>query len=331
MDLYCRVFSSSSNNRLTQDDYILGSPRFAEKYPDNVIPTNPFMSVEWIKIFESSKKYQALHFTVWSGDKCLLLQPLFICRFKPFLPDALGSYCVALYAPWIVDDNDNFDKNILFSFLLNSLQNYLRHKILYIEFRHFSIDNIFHSCFTNCGFKSLNWCDVICNLKNCAFENDIIKTKRKQIKRTLNSGAYVDFAPTKRVLDCYYNFQHRLYSKIFRPLPELSVFNSLISSSIGSVAVIRNEDDVYGGCSYFIFDNILYFWYIASAKEVPNDVYPDAVLYYSLMKKAADEGCIKADFMGGGNADRDYGVRNFKLSLGGEMVAEYRYKKYLCL
>ena len=50
MDLYCRVFSSSSNNRLTQDDYILGSPRFAEKYPDNVIPTNPFMSVEWIKI-----------------------------------------------------------------------------------------------------------------------------------------------------------------------------------------------------------------------------------------------------------------------------------------
>ena len=49
------------------------------------------------------------------------------------------------------------------------------------------------------------------------------------------------------------------------------------------------------------------------------------------MKKAADEGCIMADFMGGGNADRDYGVRKFKLSLGGEMVAEYRYKKYLCL
>ena len=35
------------------------------------------------------------------------------------------------------------------------------------------------------------------------------------------------------------------------------------------------------------------------------------------------------DFMGAGPRNKEYGVRKFKLTFGGELTPEYRYRKYL--
>ncbi|MGM9794920.1 MAG: GNAT family N-acetyltransferase [Candidatus Aphodosoma sp.] len=322
---------SSKNDYLKNDTFVVDSPSFVENYPSHVVSSSPFSSLEWLRLFIISKKYVAVHVTVWDGKKCILVQPLLICNFMPSLPHSFGSYCVAPCMPAFVDKIDDVDRVSAFKLLLDYLSQQLQRKVLYTEFRHFSIDNMFHQCFRNVNFNSLNWCNVKCDISDEKLDVNISKSKRKQIRRTFNSGAMVVFSPSESMIEQYYNIQKRLYDKIRRPLPELPVFKSLATSLLGLVSVILVDNNVVGGCSCFIQDNVVYFWYIASDSMESKNIYSDATLYYSVMTHCAEKGMTVADFLGGGSIEKEYGVRRFKLSLGGKLFAEYRYRKYMCL
>ena len=326
-----KTFVSSKNGYLKNDTFVVDSPSFVENYPAHVVSSSPFSSLEWLRLFTISKKYVAVHVTVWDGKQCVLVQPLLICNYMPLLPHFFGSYCVAPCMPAFVDKSDDVDRVSAFQFLLDYLSQQLQRKVLYTEFRHFSIENIFHQCFRNVNFNSLNWCNVKCGISDVKFDVNISKSKRKQIRRTLNSGAVVDFSPSEDMIEQYYNIQKRLYNKIHRPLPELPVFKSLATSPLGLIAVMLVDNNVVGGCSCFVRDNAVCFWYIASEANMLGNIYSDATLYYSVMTHCAEKGITVADFLGGGSLEKDYGVRRFKLSLGGKLFAEYRYRKYMCL
>lgn len=327
-----KFFVSSDNCCfLSESAYVFGSSSFEDNYPSIPLPSSPFLSADWIALFSGSDKYSAIHFTVWDAQRCLFIQPLLYCKFIPFLPGFLGSYCIAPCMPYCSPVVDGPEESTFFSFFLNRVKKIFSGKVLYLEFRHFPIGNQFHQYFLESDFSAVDWCNVQCDLSVSDWESRLSKTKKKQIRRTLNGGAVVDFSPTEEMVCQYYRMQQRLYSKIHRPLPELQVFNALCSSPVGSVAVLRMNDDVLAGCSYFLFDQVLYFWYIASCDKAPANSYPAVTLYYSIMKHCAENGARRVDFMGGGSPKKNYGVRTFKLSLGGECINEYRYRKFLCL
>lgn len=326
-----KVFVSSDNCFSSQSVYVFGSSSFEDNYPSIPLPSSPFLSADWIALFSGSDKYSAIHFTVWEAQQCLFIQPLLFCKFISFLPGFLGSYCIAPCMPYRNPVVEGLDERASFPFLLNRINKFFSGKVLYLEFRHFPIGNQYHLSFLESKFSAVDWCNVQCDLSVSDWDARFSKSKKKQVRRTLNSGAVVDFSPTEEMVSQYYRMQQRLYSKIHRPLPELKVFNALSSSPVGSVAVLRMNNEVLAGCSYFLFDKVLYFWYIASSDNAPANTYPDATLYYSIMKHCAEKGACKVDFMGGGSPKKNYGVRTFKLSLGGECVNEYRYRKLLCL
>jgi hypothetical protein len=76
--------------------------------------------------------------------------------------------------------------------------------------------------------------------------------------------------------------------------------------------------------SQFFYD-----WYRASTNEQIEGIYPSVVSTWQAMQWIADMGGGRFDFMGAGPRNKEYGVRNFKLKFGGELIPEYRYRKCL--
>jgi hypothetical protein len=117
-----------------------------------------------------------------------------------------------------------------------------------------------------------------------------------------------------------------------KPLPSVNVFLRLKELGIGRVFVVVYNVRIVSGSTVLCcaIDDcwVFYEWYRASVDERIEGVYPSVVATWQALSLAAERGG-RFDFMGAGPRDKTYGVRDFKLSFGGELTPEYRYRKLM--
>ena len=309
---------------------------------------NVFQTKEWMHLFEKEDDTKVVIFAVYANaqldairnmenPQLLLLQPVTIQRFVKWLPWRVGAHAVAWREPWKAKNITDKEAQQLFEVLQKAINQYCRRKAIYIEYRHFSENNIYHLIFNaQRSTLKLPWFNIYQKFNaGESVDVEMNKSKRKQLRQSFEAGVNIELNPNDDEIREWYVLLQKLYRRIHRPLPSLQVFLKLNNSGIGKVFVVKYQNKVISGSAILYLlskeknSQLFYDWYRASIKEPIEGVYPSVVSTWQAMQLVAKMGGGTFDVMGAGPRNKPYGVRDFKLTFGGELTPEYRYRKWL--
>lgn len=201
-------------------------------------------------------------------------------------------------------------------------------KAIYVEIRNLHSYNKVSAAFTCCGYKRQPHCNVKIT---CDSWNDIYKRMHKNRRRILRlnmpKGYSCEFARTTYQIHYFYQLLKDHYKKkVKKPLFPYSFFESLILSKQGKLLLLCKEDVIIGGMvQVFLPGKAVYDFYACALDDENSEVSPSVMLYGATIKYALKKGIPLFDTMGAGKPDVPYGVRDFKVRFGGDLVQDDRF------
>ena len=224
-------------------------------------------------------------------------------------------------------------EQVLFS-LLEEIRNYSEKKTNILEFRNYNDTSADIKIWLQQGFSYNDHLNLIKKISNKErLWNELGKNRRRQIIKATNNGTGVKTAENDQQIESLYSILKELYQKkVKKELPPLNFFldffNRCQKQGKGVILLAFKEDRVIGGIVCPIQDrNVMYEWYVCGLdKEYPLN-HPSIMVTWHALLYACDNGIQTFDFMGLGKPGIPYGVRDFKLRFGGEVVNYGRYTK----
>jgi predicted N-acyltransferase len=228
--------------------------------------------------------------------------------------------------------NDITDEEL--TMLLKALKANLKRKTIYIEMRNFNDYSCWRTVFEQCGFGYEAHYDVWVDTTSLDIVNGKLDRNRKRnIKKALENGLVIENEPSEKDLTRFYEMLKELYqSKVKMPLCPYEFFSKLRLLPSSCFFIAKNVEGVLLGglVCVALEDRGVYAWYACGEDQTYRSLSPSVMVNYAGICYAAEHGFPRFDFMGAGKPDDGgYGVRDFKLKFGGELVEHGRYK-YIC-
>ena len=198
---------------------------------------------------------------------------------------------------------------------------------IYIETRNLHDYSRWKTVFKANGFAyqpHLN-IQVACNTMHIMSEQ-----RQRQVKKAIKNGAEICEASSEQEIRDWYQILRQLYrQKVRTPLWREAFFLQFYRNGVGKYLLVKYEGKVIGGMMCPIFaGKAIYEWYVCGLDEAYREQYPSVMATYAAIEYAKKNGLPMFDFMGAGVPDQPYGVRDFKMEFGGEVV---EYGRYLCV
>ena len=216
------------------------------------------------------------------------------------------------------------------SFLLSELIQKLRRKAIFIETRNFNDYSRWHSVFDRSGFDYEPHYDVQVDTSSMELVNSKLdRNRRRNIKKALDNGVVIDEKPSAKDLKQLYSMLVELYTtKVKTPLFPFEFFEKLSKMPSSRFFLAKNaEGQLLGGLICVELEHrAVYAWLACGDDFNYKSLSPSVMVNYAGVSYAAREGALRFDFMGAGKPDDGgYGVRDFKLKFGGDLVEYGRY------
>ena len=291
---------------------------------------NMFQTPEMLDVYKKTKNYEPVFLAV--GNNAGEMSGILLAVIQKEYSGVLGNFTARSIihgGPLIKDD----DPAVL-GFTLKEYDKIINKKAIYSQFRNFRGWGDLKEIFIKNGFEYEDHLDILFDLKKS--EDDLWKemkgTRRKGIKRSYNKGVEVrsiDLTNNKIINEAY-NIIHNVYSKIKLPLPGEDFFKGAVeimdrNKYLYTIGAFLNAE-LIGVRFVLCYKNLIYDWYAASKDEClssrPNDVLP-----WEIIKWGVNNGFDVFDFGGAGKPGIPYGVRDYKLKFGGQLVNFGRFIK----
>ena len=160
-------------------------------------------------------------------------------------------------------------------------------------------------------------------------------SKKRQVKSSLEKGAEIKEAKNFNEIREFYEILRNHYKKnIHKPLPDWEFFKAFFKETKdtewGRYILVKSKGKVIAGMMCPITPGQeMYEWYVAGLDHEykGTGIYPSVLVTWGALKYACEHNIPKFNFMGAGVPDKAYGVRDFKMQFGGELVIAGRYVK----
>lgn len=221
-------------------------------------------------------------------------------------------------------------KNNAFINLLDEIKRDLSGKTIYIEFRNFHNYSLLSSQFIKNNWTYTPYLNIKVNLNYSSIEELLASFKynrRREIKLTLKAGLIYEEAENIDQIISLYSILKKIYKERVRlPLPEVSFFTDFWESGLMKVFIVRDKDLILGGSFCVVLDNkSIYTYYYCGIRDYKPKTFPTHIAILAAMEYGIKNGLKYLDFMGAGKPDSEYGVRDYKMEFGGELVEYGRY------
>lgn len=238
-----------------------------------------------------------------------------------------------IYGPPVIDSKNSNDLSVK---IISSTINYINNnRLLFTQFRYNKSSEIFD--LYNDSFVHKNYLNLIIENRGASkIWKALSRSKKWQIRKSIKTGATLKEAQSEEEIMQWYTILHRLYkTKILKPLPPLDFFISLYQQfkkySSGLFLLVMYNKKVIGGILLPQSSNeVLHEWYICGQDKTykEKNIYPSVLATWGGIDYMIQNNINSFDFMGLGNPDREYGVRDFKMRFGGEVIQTMRYTYY---
>lgn len=208
--------------------------------------------------------------------------------------------------------------------LLLIVKKELQSRAIYVECRNLHDYSLWHHVFEANGFcyqPHLN-IHVVCNATHSMSEQRV-----RQVRKALKNGVEICQAQSEEDIKTWYHILQQLYrTKVRTPLWSEEFFLQFYRKGVGKYLLVKHRGKVIGGMMCPVLnDKTIYEWYVCGLDEEYRDLYPSVVATYAAIEYAKEHGLKLFDFMGAGEPDIPYGVRDFKMEFGGELVEHGRF------
>jgi len=291
-----------------------------------------FQTIPFYEFFSNQPNTESFAFSISENEE-IIVSVFGVILYEPGIKKNLTKRAI-IYGGPVVNHEHKYVNNALFS-ILNYLTKRLKRKAIYIETRNLNDYSLYKNIFLNSGFSFEPYVNFNIDI------TDIDKTfmnfkseKRRQIRKSLNSGVQIKIAKNKEEIEALYNILFDLYkTKVKKPLPDMKYFTDLFQLfqkyNNGFVSILVYNETIIGGSFCPIFNNKIYDWYRCGLDNQYKNLYPSTLSVYAGMFIGNQKGCNLFDFMGAGNINVPYGVREFKSQFGGALIEQGRYLKIL--
>ncbi len=200
-------------------------------------------------------------------------------------------------------------------------------KAIYVETRNFHDYSKWKSIFEANGFTYQPHYDIHVH---CNAQYQMSERRQRELKRAIKNGATVAQAQSEQEIRDWYQILSGLYrEKVHTPLFSEDFFLQFYRNGVGKYLLVKHEDKIIGGMMCPILDGkAIYEWYVCGLDEEYRDLYPSVLATYAAIEYAKNHSLPLFDFMGAGEPDIPYGVRDFKMEFGGELK---EYGRFLCI
>ena len=198
---------------------------------------------------------------------------------------------------------------------------------IYIETRNFHDYSKWKSVFETNGFAYQPHYDIHVH---CNAQHQMSEQRIRQVKKALKNGATICEAQSEQEIRDWYQILSQLYrEKVRTPLFSEEFFMQFYREGVGKYLLVKHQGKVIGGMMCPILKSkAIYEWYVCGLDEEYRDQYPSVMATYTAIEYAKQNGLLLFDFMGAGKPDIPYGVRDFKMEFGGELLEHGR---FLCV
>ena len=217
--------------------------------------------------------------------------------------------------------------------LLQGLKDSVGKKAIFVETRNFNDYSRWRSVFECCGFQYQPHYDIHVDTTSMDVVNEHLgKSRKRDIRVSMRDGASVVANPTLAQVRDLYGILKTLYeTKVKTPLFPFEFFERLYALDTSAFLLVEYDGKIVGGAVCVGLSGVaLYEMYACGEDGVHKTIFPSEVATFAGLQYAAENGYPMFDMMGAGKPnDGGYGVRDFKLKFGGELLELGRYN-YVC-
>lgn len=288
-----------------------------------------FQSYEAYCFFDSLSFLEAFCFGGVSQNKLKGVVVGYIQKDGGRLKQFFSRRAIILGGPLLSDDITDAE----LEFFLSSLRNQLKKKAIFIETRNFHDYSAWRLVFEHSGFSYEPHYDVIVTTSSVEeIDKKLDRNRRRNIKKALENGIVIEENPDASELKRFYSMLEDLYvTKVKTPLFPYEFFEKLYAmpSSLFLMAKDQGGTLLGGLVCVKMENNSVYAWYACCDDQNYRVLSPSVMVNYAGICYAANHGMTRFDFMGAGKPDDGgYGVRDFKLKFGGDLV---EYGRFVCV
>ncbi len=287
--------------------------------------SSPFQTLEYYELFNSIDGYFSDVFAV--EEKGIYTSLLVVTIQKEKGVKGYFSKRGVVYAGPLVlgSEPESLD------FLLKKVKEFYKRKLIYLEIRNHFDYSFFSSTFKQRGYTFEEHLNVQLPIENVDLEtvmSGMNSTRRRQIKQTYKEGAIAREAKDENEVIALYKILKIMYvEKVKLPLFPYEFFLNLFKSKIGKVFVTIHNEKVIGGVFCVFYPNTtMNTFYYTDIRGYHKKIYPAHIALLGAIKFGIDNKLKVVDFMGAGKPDTEYGVRDYKMRFGGDLVKDGRFK-----
>lgn len=190
---------------------------------------------------------------------------------------------------------------------------------IYIETRNFHDYSQWRTVFETNGFAYQPHYDIHVP---CHPQHQLSERRQRQLKRAITHGAVVTIAQSEQEVRDWYQILSRLYrEKVRTPLFSLEFFLRFFRNGVGHYLLVKHHDKVIGGMMCPVLTGrAIYEWYVCGMDDDCRELSPSVVVTAAAIDYAKLHDLPCFDFMGAGVPHQPYGVRDFKMEFGGELL-----------
>ncbi len=288
-----------------------------------------FQTQEAYAFFECLSFLEAFAFAVEEDGRLKGLVTGYIQKDGGCLKQFLSRRAIVLGGPLLTDD---ILEDELIS-LLHVLAERVGKKAIFIEFRNFSDYSRWRKTFEQCGFRYQPHYDIHVDTTSLeVVDAHLGKSRKRDIRVSMRDGASVVMHPSLSQIHEYYGILKALYeTKVKTPLFPLEFFEKLSALDTSAFLLVEYASKIVGGTVCVGLPGVaLYEMYVCGEDGVYKNIFPSEMATYAGLQYAVKNGYARFDMMGAGKPDDGgYGVRDFKLKFGGELLELGRFD-YVC-
>jgi len=286
--------------------------------------SSPFQTPEFFELYNKVENFSAEVIAVERNSKYLALIVVTIQKEKG-IKGFFSRRGVVYGGPLLLTN----EKKSL-DFLLQEITEYLRKSLIYFEIRNNFNYSDFKDIFEKNGWKFHDHLNVQLNVENKSLDHVLAGMKynrRREINISIKEGAYVRPAESQLEIEILYNILKELYlNRVKLPLKPYSYFINLFKSKIGKVFIVLHNNNIIGGsfCEYYENTSVNTTYYVG-IRDYHKKIYPTHLAIIGVIEFAIENKIKIVDFMGAGKPNEKYGVRDYKLEFGGDLVEHGRF------
>jgi len=242
-----------------------------------------------------------------------------------------------IYGGPLLAKGSRLEKEFVLKTLLHAVQEYVKKRSLFTEFRNLYDLVDYKPIFRERNFEWEEWLNLLIDTRS---REDawakMSENRRRQVKKSLFAGVEIVYDPSPEQIDAFYEILTSLYAKkVRKPLPSKSFFYALAreakppdDSGLSPIILIVHNTRVIAGIACPILPGkAMYEWYVCGLDKAYNeqDIYPSTMVTWAAIAHAADHNIPMFNFLGMGKPSQEYGVRDFKERFGGQQVRHGRF------